>query len=134
MGNIYVTGPNEALIISGGCGSKMKKKIIIGNWVWAWWVFNDIQLLPLELFTLKVSCENVNTLHGVPICITGVVQCKFIRKHEFLQMAAEQFLGLTRSQIRIVLLETIEGHIRVILGMNQLENLLFFAIFAFCIL
>lgn len=125
MGNIFVVGPNEALIISGGCGcgSKVKKKIIIGNWVWAWWMFNDIQLLPLELFTLKPSCENVNTLNGVPVCITGLVQCKFIRQREFLQLAAEQFLGLTRSQVRIMLLETIEGHMRTILGTKT--NLMF---------
>lgn len=35
---------------------------------------------------------------------------------EFLTLAAEQFLGMSIKQIKSVLLETLEGHLRAILG------------------
>lgn len=38
MGNIHTTGPNEALIVSGGCvGGSERKVIVVGGWAWAWW-------------------------------------------------------------------------------------------------
>ena len=38
MGNIHTSGPNEALIISGGCcGGENAKRTVVGGWGWAWW-------------------------------------------------------------------------------------------------
>ena len=37
MGNIHTVGPNEALIVSGGCCGSTKKQTIVGGWAWAWW-------------------------------------------------------------------------------------------------
>ena len=117
MGNIHTVGPNEALIISGGwCGSTTKK-MVIGSWAWAWWAVNDVQILSLEVFSLKPKCENVETAQGVPLCVTGVAQCKIMTQDDFLKLAAEQFLGMSVKQIKAVLLETLEGHLRAILGM-----------------
>lgn len=116
MGNIHTIGPNEALIISGGwCGST-RKKMSIGGWAWAWWAVNDVQILSLEVFSLKPKCESVETAQGVPLCVTGVAQCKIMTQKEFLKLAAEQFLGMSIKQIKSVLLETLEGHLRAILG------------------
>lgn len=116
MGNIHTVGPNEALIISGGwCGSTTKK-MIIGSWAWVWWAVNDVQVLSLEVFSLKPKCESVETAQGVPLAVTGVAQCKIMTQKEFLSLAAEQFLGMSIKQIKNVLLETLEGHLRAILG------------------
>lgn len=136
MGNIHTVGPNEALIISGGwCGSTTKK-MIIGGWAWVWWAVNDVQVLSLEVFSLKPKCESVETSQGVPLCVTGVAQCKIMTQNEFLTLAAEQFLGMSIKQIKSVLLETLEGHLRAILGMYHICSTnhiyLFITIFKNC--
>ena len=53
MGNIHTTGPNEALIVSGGCcGGSDSQKIAIGGWAWAWWLVTG-KLGPLEKKSVK---------------------------------------------------------------------------------
>ena len=116
MGNIHTVGPNEALIISGGCCGSTSKKMVIGSWAWIWWAVNDVQVLSLEVFSLKPKCDSVETAQGVPLAVTGVAQCKIMTQKEFLTLAAEQFLGMSIKQIKNVLLETLEGHLRAILG------------------
>ena len=117
MGNIETVGPNEALVVSGGwCGSQ-EKKFVIGGWAWVWWMVSDVQRLSLQIMTLKPKCDSVETAEGVPLCVTGIAQCKFMTAKEFLPIAAEQFLGMNNRQIHFVLNETLEGHLRSILGM-----------------
>lgn len=106
----------RALIISGGWCGATTKKMIIGSWAWVWWAVNDVQVLSLEIFSLKPKCENVETAEGVPLCVTGIAQCKIMTQREFLTLAAEQFLGMSIKQVKAVLLETLEGHLRAILG------------------
>lgn len=117
MGNIETVGPNEALVVSGGCGSD-SKRFVIGGWAWVWWLISDVQRLPLNIMTLKPKCDSVETAEGVPLCVTGIAQCKFMTAKEFLPIAAEQFLGMEVRQIHHLLNETLEGHLRSILGTN----------------
>lgn len=66
--------------------------------------------------TLTPRCENVETSQGVPLTVTGVAQCKVMTEKDFLTIAAEQFLGKEISHIKTVILQTLEGHLRAILG------------------
>nr|XP_046916626.1 flotillin-2-like isoform X2 [Dermatophagoides farinae] len=96
MGNIHVVGPNEALIVTGGgfgCCHSTRIRMIIGSWIWVWWSINNVQLLSLEIFTMKPKCENVQTANGVPLCVTAVAQCRITKHLDRLRLAAEQFLG-----------------------------------------
>ena len=50
MGNVHTCGPNEALVVSGGCrGGSNRKTTVIGGWAWAWWLVTDVQRLSLEV-------------------------------------------------------------------------------------
>ncbi|RZF32421.1 hypothetical protein LSTR_LSTR001885 [Laodelphax striatellus] len=122
MGNIHTVGPNEALIVSGGCCSSTRKIIVIGGWAWAWWFVTDVQHLSLEVITLNPVCEMVETSQGVPLTVTGVAQCKIMKADELLQIASEQFLGKSVSQIKTTVLQTLEGHLRAILGTLTVEE------------
>merc|ERR1711893_121373 len=73
--------------------------------------------------TLAPRCEKVETAHGVPLTVTGVAQCKIIRSNELLQTAAEQFLGKHQDEIRDTILQTLEGHLRAILGTLTVEEI-----------
>ncbi|XP_036370996.1 flotillin-2 [Octopus sinensis] len=118
MGNIHTAGPDEALVISGGCWGPESKKTIVGNWGWAWWLVTDVQCISLEVMTLNPVCESVETLEGVPITVTGVAQCKIMKEKDLLNRACEQFLGKSIDHIERVVLQTLEGHLRAILGKN----------------
>ena len=63
MGNIHTSGPNEALIVSGGCigGSDNQKIIDSGGWAWAWWFvtgkfegFKNVNILH-DFYFLKIA-------------------------------------------------------------------------------
>lgn len=123
MGNIFTVGPNEALIVSGGCFGSTKKRTIVGGWAWAWWFVTDVQSLSLEVLTLNPVCERVETAQGVPLSVTGVAQCKIIKQEEILKTASEQFLGKSVGEIQSTILQTLEGHLRAILGTLTVEEI-----------
>ncbi|KAK4878190.1 hypothetical protein RN001_010696 [Aquatica leii] len=122
MGNIHTVGPNEALIVSGGCCGSTKKVTIVGGWAWAWWLVTDVQRLSLEVMTLNPQCDSVETAQGVPLTVTGVAQCKIMKADELLHTASEQFLGKSVKEIKITILQTLEGHLRAILGTLTVEE------------
>jgi flotillin len=66
--------------------------------------------------TITPVCEHVETAQGVPLTVTGVAQCKIITASELLQTASEQFLGKSIQEIMDTVLQTLEGHLRAILG------------------
>ncbi|KAK4812095.1 hypothetical protein QYF61_000936 [Mycteria americana] len=74
MGNCHTVGPNEALVVSGGCCGSDVKQYVYGGWAWAWWCITDTQRLSLEVMTILCRCENIETSEGVPLYVTGVAQ------------------------------------------------------------
>lgn len=82
--------------------------------------------------TLNPCCENVETAQGVPLTVTGVAQCKIMKMmnayyfhnqpDELLGTASEQFLGKSVREIKQTILQTLEGHLRAILGTLTVEE------------
>merc|ERR1719293_526609 len=72
--------------------------------------------------TLNPICENVETAQGVPLTVTGVAQVKIMKDDKFLGIAAEQFLGKKEDEIVETILQTLEGHLRAILGTLTVEE------------
>lgn len=123
MGNVQTVGPNEAIIVSGGgCCGPTKKRTIVGGWTWVWNIFNDVQRLSLTVMTLYPMCEDVETAQGVQLTVTSVAQCKIMKADELLQSASEQFLGKSVNEIKHTILQTLEGHLRAILGTLTVEE------------
>ncbi|KAE8294911.1 Flotillin-2 Reggie-1 [Larimichthys crocea] len=123
MGNCLTVGPNEALVVSGGCCGSDTKTYVVGGWSWAWWLISDTQRLTLEIMTLQPRCEDVETAEGVAITVTGVAQVKVMTEHDLLAVACEQFLGKSVIEIKTVVLQTLEGHLRSILGTLTVEQI-----------
>lgn len=122
MGNIHTCGPNECIVISGGCFGSTGKNMVTGSWAWAWWLVTDVQRMSLEVMTLNPVCDNVETKQGVPLTVTGVAQVKIMKNPELLGIAAEQFLGKKEDEITDTILQTLEGHLRAILGTLTVEE------------
>lgn len=123
MGNIYTVGPNEALVVSGGCFGQRAKRTIVGGWAWAWACVSDVQSISLEIMTLNPRCDSVETAKGVAVTVTGVAQVKVIKEDDLLKTACEQFLGKDPDEIEEILLQTLEGHLRAILGTLTVEEI-----------
>nr|CDS28562.1 flotillin 2 [Hymenolepis microstoma] len=122
MGNIQVSGPNEALILSGGLGAS-GVKVIVGGWGWSWWCLTDVQRLSLSVMTLNPKCEDVETLEGVAVSVTGVAQVKVMNEPKFLEATCEHFLGRSTEEIKDTILHTLGGHLRSILGTLSVESI-----------
>lgn len=107
---------------AGGCCRSTARTYVVGGWAWAWWLVCDVQRLKLEVMTLTPKCESVETSQGVPLTVTAVAQCKITTERDYLAVAAEQFLGKESSHIKSVILQTLEGHLRAILGTLTVEE------------
>ncbi len=112
-------GPNEALIVFGGG----RMNIVVGGGRIVWPFVNEVQRLPLEIMTLEVTTPEVYTAQGVPVIVDGVAQVKIDESEESIRTAAGQFLGRPVQEVRNVALQTMEGHLRAILGTMTVESI-----------
>jgi len=119
-------GPNEALIVSGrgGSGGRGGFRIVRGGGTFVWPFFEKSDVLSLEVMTIDVHTPDVYTMQGVPVEVDGVAQLKVDSNDESnVATAAEQFLGRGRNDIMNVAKQTVEGHLRAILGTMEVEEI-----------
>lgn len=113
-------------MVSGGwCGSG-SKTYNVGGWAWAWWFVSNVERISLNVLTIKPRCESVETSKGVPLTVTGVAQVKVMFNKgdkKLLQRACEHFIGRSASEIEEILRQTLEGHLRAILGQLTVEEI-----------
>jgi flotillin len=72
--------------------------------------------------TIDVKTPEVYTVAGVPIMVDGVAQVKVRGDDVSIRTAAEQFLSKSQSDIMNIALQTLEGHLRAILGTMSVED------------
>ena len=126
-------GPNQVLVISGrrssytdpetGSRSRRSFRIVRGGGAFILPVLERVDLLSLELITIEVITQNVYTLQGVPVTVDGVAQVKVASDDVSIVTAAEQFLSKSMVEIKNVALQTLEGHLRAILGTMTVEDI-----------
>jgi len=126
-------GPNQVLVISGrkhrmtdpdGTPREVGFRIVKGGGVFVWPVYEKVDLLSLELLTIDVQQEqDVYTSKGVPVRVDGVAQIKVKGDDVSIATAAEQFLSKTTDEIKGVAMQTLEGHLRAILGTMTVEDI-----------
>ncbi len=125
-------GPNEVLIVSGirhrvtdaaGVKSTIGFRIVKGGGTFVLPVFERVDRLSLELFTLDVNTPEVYTMHGVPVIVDGVAQVKVRGDDVSIRTASEQFLSKGKQEIMNIALQTMEGHLRAILGTLTVEEI-----------
>ena len=115
-------GPNEAMIISGGMTGGVPK-VVQGGGAFVWPIIQKAEILSLEVITIDVRTPEVYTEQGVPIIVDGIAQIKVHATDEGIRTAGEQFLGRGRNEIMNVAKQTLEGHLRAILGQMIVEDI-----------
>ena len=75
MGNIHTSGPNEALIISGGCcGGENAKRTVVGGWGWAWWcVSGKFDLILSTWKNVNMNIDQIAKGQLISKCPFGVI-------------------------------------------------------------
>jgi flotillin len=125
-------GPNEVLVISGrkrkvidpdGQARDVGFRIVKGGGVFVWPVFEKVDILSLELLTIDVQTPEVYTSKGVPVKVDGVAQIKVKGDDVSIATAAEQFLSKDTAAIMNIATQTLEGHLRAILGTMTVEDI-----------
>jgi len=131
LNRIVKAGPNEVLVISGrrrwirredGTRFQVGFRMLKGGRTFVWPFIERVDRLSLELFTLDVRTPEVYTAKGVPIIVDGIAQVKIKGDDVSIATAAEQFLSMGVDQIRHIALQTVEGHLRAILGTLTVEE------------
>src|SRR2546422_744817 len=126
-------GPNQVLVISGrkhriaepdGTSRDVGFRVVKGGGVFVWPVYEKVDILSLELLTIDVQQEqDVYTSKGVPVRVDGVAQIKVKGDDVSIATAAEQFLSKDTEAIKNIAMQTLEGHLRAILGTMTVEDI-----------
>src|SRR5580692_4275481 len=126
------SGPNQVLVISGikrkmveadGSVREVGFRIVKGGGRFVWPIFEKVDILSLELLTIDVQTPEVYTSKGVPVKVDGVAQIKVKGDDISIATAAEQFLSKGVEDIKNIAMQTLEGHLRAILGTMTVEEI-----------
>jgi flotillin len=125
-------GPNQVLVVSGhkhkfvapdGTVQYRGFRIVKGGGTFVLPVLEKVDVLSLELLTIDVQTPEVYTSKGVPVKVDGVAQIKIKGDDVSIATASEQVLSKTIDEIKSVATQTLEGHLRAILGTMTVEDI-----------
>src|SRR5437899_5685712 len=125
-------GPNDVLVVSGrkhkhldpdGIVRARGFRIVKGGGTFVIPVIEKVDVLSLELLTIDVQAPEVYTSKGVPVRVDGVAQIKVKGDDISIATAAEQFLSKGVDDIKNIATQTLEGHLRAILGTMTVEDI-----------
>ncbi|RCX18302.1 flotillin [Anaerobacterium chartisolvens] len=120
-------GPDEALIVSGrkkkmSGGQVVGFRIVRGGATFVWPVLEVAKTISLRIMPLDVN-SSAYTSQGVQVTVDGIAQVKIDSSQEAIATAAEQFLSLKEEEIKRIATQTLEGHLRSIVGNLTVEEI-----------
>lgn len=126
--NYIKVPPNAVAIFSGrkhkqADGTQLGYRLVRGGAAFRWPLLEQVDYLSLNVFTIPLEIKRAYTLKGVPISVKAVANVKIKSDEISMGAAAERFLGMTHDQIQRVIFQTLEGHLRSILGTLTVEEI-----------
>ncbi len=127
VGRYVKVGPDEALIVSGrkkklSNGQVVGFRIVKGGATFVWPILEISKTISLRTMPLDVN-SSAYTSQGVQVTVDGIAQVKIDSTQEAIATAAEQFLSLKEDEIRRIATQTLEGHLRSIVGNLTVEEI-----------
>ncbi len=124
-------GPNRVLIVYGlrtrGMRDEQNRRlgfrVVKGGGTIVLPVVERCETLSLELMTIDVNIKKIYTITGVPINVDGVAQIKVKGDDISIRTAAERFLSMGLHQVMEIARQTLEGHLRAIVGTLTVEEI-----------
>jgi len=128
IGRNYIkVSPNTVAVLSGRRrklpdGRVVGYRMVKGGAALRIPVLEKVEYLSLNVMTIPLEIKRAYTVKGVPVSVKAVANVKVRSDDTSLQAAAERFLGMTHDQIQRVIFQTLEGHLRSILGTLTVEE------------
>ncbi len=86
-------------------------------------IIERVDFLSLNIMTIPLKIASAYTKEGVPVSVDAVANVKIGSDDVMLMNAIERFLGMSQEDIRSVIFQTLEGHLRSILGTLTVEQI-----------
>jgi len=126
--NYIKVSPNQAAVISGrtrrlGDGTTVGYRQVRGGATLVVPFLEKVEYLDLNVITVPLATSRAYTSQGVPVSVKAVANVKIKGDDESLRAAAERFLGMPQEQFHGLIFQTLEGHLRAILGTLTVEEI-----------
>ena len=131
--NIIKVPPNMVAILSGrkrtvvdtqtGEQRRVGYRVIRGGSTFRIPVFERVDYISLNVISIPLRIEGAYNIEGVPVSVNAVANVKVGGDDFSVGNAIERFLGMTTNEIEEVVHQTMEGHLRSILGTLTVEEL-----------
>ena len=86
-------------------------------------VLEQVAYLSLNVISIPLRIAKAYTKEGVAVTVEAVANVKIAGDDVSLRGAAERFLGMSTDAIKGVIFQTLEGHLRAILGTLTVEEI-----------
>ena len=125
--NYIKVPPNVVAVLSGrkrklADGRLVGYRMVRGGAALRIPLLEKVDYLSLNVMTIPLEIKRAYTLRGVPVSVKAVANVKIRSDETSLHAAAERFLGMTHDNIQRVIFQTLEGHLRSILGTLTVEE------------
>jgi flotillin len=125
--NYLKVSPNMVAVLSGrkrklADGRIVGYRMVRGGAALRVPLLEKVEYLSLNVFTIPLEIKRAYTLQGVPVSVKAVANVKIRGDESSLHAAAERFLGMRSEEIQRVIFQTLEGHLRSILGTLTVEE------------
>jgi len=125
--NYLKVSPNMVAVLSGrkrklSDGRLVGYRMVRGGAALRIPLLEKVEYLALNVFTIPLEIKRAYTVQGVPVSVKAVANVKIRGDETSLHAAAERFLGMRQEEIQRVIFQTLEGHLRSILGTLTVEE------------
>jgi flotillin len=126
--NYIKVSPNQAAVISGrrrklADGTIAGYRLVRGGATLVFPFLEKVEYLDLNVITVPLATTRAYTGQGVPVSVKAVANVKIKGDDTSLRSAAERFLGMPQEQFHRLVFQTLEGHLRAILGTLTVEEI-----------
>ncbi len=126
--NYIKVSPNQAAVISGrrrklDDGTIVGYRLVRGGATLVIPFLEKVEYLELNVVTVALSTSRAYTVEGVPVSVKAVANIKIKGDDTSLRSASERFLGMSDAEFHTLVFQTLEGHLRAILGTLTVEEI-----------
>jgi flotillin len=116
-------GRKHTLVDEKGNRSTVGFRVVRGGAALRVPVLEQVAYLSLNIISIPLRIQRAYTKEGVAVTVEAVANVKIAGDDVSLRGASERFLGMPPDQIKGVIFQTLEGHLRAILGTLTVEEI-----------
>lgn len=121
--------PNKVAVVFGrrvrdAEGNAVGFRLVQGGGFVKWPIVISVEWLSLEVMAIPVTTAGAVTIDGVPVRAESLANIKIGSTESLQRAAAERFLAMRLEQIRELIQQMMEGHLRAIIGTMTVEDLI----------